>query len=82
MLYQDLYERMPRGKSGRKRRFLWLVLAVFVQKGFNPNKSYGVQLAMVNRAFSAKLFIRAGKAESPVANLQMNPQISLRWQIS
>jgi hypothetical protein len=63
---------MPHGKSGKKRRLLWDVLAVFMQRGVHPNKPYGT-------VFPAKLFVQVEKSEPPVANLQVYPQISLRF---
>ncbi len=50
------------GKSGRQRRLLWDVPAVFMQRGVHPNNSYGIHLAKINAAFPAKLFVRVEKA--------------------
>jgi len=36
-----------------KTTTLWLALSVFMQRGFHPNKSYGIQLAKINAAFPA-----------------------------
>jgi len=50
-----------------------------MQRGAHPNKSYGIHLAKINAAFPAKLFVQVEKSEPPVANLQVYPQISLRF---